>query len=441
MSVCLKRIGPAVFGLIVTMACFVHPAKAYGPEGMFGGRLNPDSTVVLGAPVQPEDRPLRAQSVLQHPRPDYDPVPLTLGTFELFPSVELGGAYDSNIYATPSGEVDDGIFNLRPTLSAFSNWNRHAVSMTTFGDINFYADKADENFNNYVTEVQGRYDVMAQTWLMARGGFQHLAEPRSSPNAIGGSEPTTFDVAKGGLSAFRGPGKIKLGADYNLTRYDYNETPSSAGPIDQSGRDRAEHVAGSRVTYDLTENFKPYLRGAYNWRNYDHNDEHESEGYEVAVGTTADFGGITSADLFVGWMSQDYENFGASEINDGVKFGGRFEWNITGMTSLVLEMDRTIEETTGNDFNSYKVTGGSATLTHELLRNVLLETDLSFSRDDFQGVTERQDDVLSVGGGARWYINRNLYSDFIYDWTDRMSDQEDAGYNKHVVSLRVGVQM
>jgi len=441
MSFYVKKFSVITSGLFALLAFMSNPAKAYGPEGMFGGRLNPDSTVVLDVPVQPEDRPFRAQSVLQHPRPDYDPVPVTLGTFELFPSIEFGGTYDSNIYATPSDKVDDGIFNLRPTVSAFSNWNRHALSMTTYGDINFYADKTDENFNNYVTELQGRYDVMAQTWLMARGGFQHLAEPRSSPDAVAGSEPTTFDVIKSGLSAFRGPGKIKVGMDYNMSRFDFNDTPSSTGTIDQSGRNRFEHVVSTRVTYNLTENFKPYVKGGYNWRLYDHNDPHDSEGYEAVVGTTADFGGITSADVFVGWLSQDYDKYTTNNVNDGIKFGGRLEWNVTGMTSVVLEANRTIEETTGDDFNSYKVTGGSATVTHELLRNLLLEADMSFSRDDFQGVLSRQDDVISAGGGARWFINRNLYSDFIYDWTHRMSDVDGAGYAKHLVSVRLGVQM
>ncbi|MDD5586670.1 MAG: outer membrane beta-barrel protein, partial [Alphaproteobacteria bacterium] len=144
---------------------------------------------------------------------------------------------------------------------------------------------------------------------------------------------------------------------------------------------------------------------------------------------------------YVGWMSQDYGNFGSNEVNDGVKFGGRLEWNVTGMDTLVLEVSRSIEETTDTNFNSYKATGGSATFTHELLRNVLLEADFGFTRSDYNGIGERQDDNVLAGGGARWLINRYLYSDFIYNWSNRDSDAPGSDYSRHLVTLRLGVQL
>ena len=430
----------AVVGSFILVTGMTEPAKAYGPEGLFGGRPSPDSTVTLDTPAQPEDRPMRAQSVLQHPRPDFDPIPITLGGFELFPSAEAGVNYDSNIFAQHNNTTADEITSLRPAVSAFSNWGRHALTMTTFGDLNFYSRKPDETFTDFVTSLDGRYDIMAQTWAAARLGYQHLSEPRSSPDSVNGSEPTTFDVANGGLSAYRGIGKVKVGANYDLKRYFYNDTPSTSGLIDQSFRDRTEHVIGGKVSYDLTENLKPYVKTNYNWRVYDDNHAHQSQGYDAVAGATADFGGITSADFYVGWMSQNYENF-AVNVDDGVKFGGRLEWNVTGMTSVVLEASRTIEETTDSNFNSYKATGGSVTVTHELMRNLLLEADVGFTRNDFVGIGERQDDNISAGPGARWLINRYLYSDLIYSWNKRSSDVDGVDFTKHLVTLRLGVQM
>lgn len=436
-----KQMHRVLWGVLLASTALSSPALAYGPEGMFGGRLNPDSTVVLSNPVEVEARPMRAQSVLQHPRPDYDPVPVSLGSFELFPAVEAGYNYDSNIFAQNNDTIDDHIISLRPSASIFSNWNRHALAATAFGDINFFSDNPDENVTNFVTGMQGRYDIMAQTWLSGRLGYQHLAEPRSSSNNVNGAEPTTFNVAKGGLTGYRGIGKIKVQGDYDLTRYGYNDTPSTAGMIDQSHRDRTQHVVGGKVVYDLTENFKPFVKTDYNWRVYDNNHTHQSQGYDAVVGTMADFGGITSLEAYVGWMAQDYENFSTNKVNDGIKFGGRFEWNVTGLTSLVLETSRTIEETTSDQFNSYKSTGGSATLTHELRRNILVEGDFSFSRDDYNGIGERSDDTVSAGAGARYLINRYLYSDLVYNWSRRLSEDEASRYNRHVVSVRLGAQL
>ncbi len=435
-----SQVRGAVYGVLLASTA-LSSAYAYGPEGMFGGRLNPDSTIVLSSPVEIEARPARAQSVLQHPRPDYDPVPITVRSFEVFPAVEMGYAYDSNIFAQKNNTTDDHLATLRPAVSVFSNWNRHALAATAFGDLNFFTGNPDENAALFVTGLQGRYDIMSETWLAGRLGYQHLAEPRSSADDAGGSEPTTFNVSRGGLTAYRGIGKVKLEGTYDLSRYFYNDTPSSVGFIDQSFRDRTYHELGGKVVYDLTANFKPYVKTGYNWRVYDNFHTHQSQGYEAVVGTTADFGGITSVDAYIGWMSQDYENFGSNEVNDGVKFGGRLEWNVTGLTSLVLETSRTIEETTLAGFNSFKATGGSATLTHELRRNILLEGDFSFTRDDYHGIGERSDDNIAAGGGVRYLINRHLYTDLVYSWNKRMSDDSASDFSKHIVNVRLGVQM
>jgi hypothetical protein len=326
-------------------------------------------------------------------------------------------------------------------LSAFSNWNRNALSMTTFGDLNMFAGKYEqENFNNFVTSVNGRYDVAAQTWLAARAGYQHLAEPRSSPNDAGGSEPTTFDVYSSGVSGYRGVGKIHVGADYDIKRLSYFDTPAHGGNIYEGFRDRNEQLVGGKVSYDLTGNLKPYIKAGYDLRSYDNSSLRNSDGYRVAAGTTADFGGITSLDIFAGWLSQDYSNFSTNTVNSAPDFGARFVWNVTGLTTLVLETSRSVEETTDASYNSMLATGGSATLTHELLRNLLIEADASYTRDDFNGIGTRQDDVYSVGTGARWFINRRLYTDLDYSWNTRVSNQSANDYKAHIVSARLGVQ-
>lgn len=419
------------------------PSYAYGPEGLFGGRPQPDSSIVLGDPVElKNDRPERAESVLEHPRPDYDAAPIEVGSFELFPTLELGSTYDDNIYATPSDERDDAIGTIRPIVNLFSNWGRHALSVTAFGDINYYSQHADENYNNGVIDVNGRYDIASQTWLSGRAGYQRLAESRTSPNAVDGAEPTTFGVGKAGLSAYRGVGKLKASADYDYKRFDYDDTPADNGTIiDQSVRNRNEHVMGGKLAYEISPNVKPYVRGDYNIRDYDHNALHNSDGFDTLVGMEADFGGITSMDLFAGWMTQYYDNFTVKKVVSTPRVGGRLEWNVTGLTSVVFEADRTIEETATDAFDSYIQTGGSATLTHELLRNVLLEGNTAFSHGDFNGSVDREDDTVSAGLGGRYLINRNLYSDLLYSWERRYSTEDTAEYTRNMVTLRLGVRL
>lgn len=438
------KIGGSVLLAVFAVMGPAPAANAYGPEGLFGGRPQPDSSIVMTNPVElRNDRPERAESVLDHPRPDYDPAPIAMGSFELFPTLELGESYDDNIYAVRSGKRDDAVGTIRPIMEVFSNWGRHALSFTTFGDINYYSEHSDENYKNAVFDLNGRYDIMNQMWLAGRGGYQFLTEQRSSPNAVDGSEPTTFGLTKGGLTFYRGIGKLKLNADYDFKRFDYDNTPAdnTVGYIDQSGRNRDEHLMGAKLSYDWSGNLKPYVRGAYNIRQYDDNKPHNSDGFEVVGGATADFGGITSVDLFAGWMEQYYDDFVGKDRIGSPKFGGRLDWNVTGLTSVALEVNRTLEETTLDGFNSFDSTGGSATLTHELLRNVLLEGNFAFTRSDFNGIDSRQDDVITTGLGGRYLINRNLYTDVLYSWERRYSTDDNSRYLKNVGTVRLGVRL
>lgn len=436
------KLNSSVLLAVLAASFSASPALAYGPEGLFGGRPQPDSSLVLGEPVElRNDRPERAEHVLDHPRPDYDPAPIEMGSFELFPTLELGETYDTNIYASRNNERDDMIGTVRPIVSMFSNWNRHALAVTALGDVNYYSEHADENYHNALIDANARFDIVNQEWIALRAGYQSLAEQRSSPNDAGGSEPTTFGLTKAGATFYRGIGQMKVNVDYDLKSFDYDNTPSSTGPIDQSSRNRDEHVMGGMLAYDMSGNFRPYIKGAYNIRNYDKNPTHESDGFEAVVGATADFGGITSLDLFAGWMSQYYDKFDVKKKVNSPKIGGRLDWNVTGLTSVVLEANRTIEETSLSGYNSFFATGGSATITHELMRNVLLEANLAYTQDDFNGARDRKDDVYSAGLGGRYLINRNLYTDFLYNWEKRNSDEANSEYTRNLGTVRLGVRL
>jgi hypothetical protein len=330
---------------------------------------------------------------------------------------------------------------VRPIVNVFSNWNRNAMSMTTFGDINGYDSHSHENYQNFVTDWNGRVDIMKQSWLSIRGGFQHIAESRSSPDAtVSGVEPTTYDLAKAGIGYYRGIGSVKFGADYDLRRYDYNNGKyADRSVIDQSGRNHYEHIVGGRVSYDVSGNVKPYVAAHFNDHDYDVNDAMQSRGYDAVVGSTFDFGGITSLDLYAGAMEQNYRNSTLSDKDIlSPKFGGRIDWNVTGMTSVVLEASRTIEDVSLTNFNSYIATGGSLTITHELLRNLLIEGDASFQRNSFNGNDTRHDDNSSAGAGLRYFINRNVYSDLYYTFSTRSSTDSTAEYDRNLVMFRVG---
>jgi uncharacterized protein (PEP-CTERM system associated) len=69
-------------------------------------------------------------------------------------------------------------------------------------------------------------------------------------------------------------------------------------------------------------------------------------------------------------------------------------------------------------------------VNHELLRNVLLNGNVGYIRDDFEGV-DRTDNTLRAGAGVSYLLNRHLSLDAKYDFSTRDSDENDEEYTRN----------
>lgn len=79
-------------------------------------------------------------------------------------------------------------------------------------------------------------------------------------------------------------------------------------------------------------------------------------------------------------------------------------------------------------------------MQHELLRNVLLNGTVDYTRDDFQG-TSRTDNVYGAGVGVSYLLNRNLTLDANYRFTKRDSDDDTAEFDRNIVLFGITARM
>lgn len=438
----MKRIHPIAFFVFFVFVAF--PAMAN--QGLFGGRPSQDGASEVRVSTTEQFDPIRGQSVSARPRADFDPTPIDVESFQFFPSLTTAAYYDSNIYATSKTAHDDAVTKVDPALSVSSNWGRHAVAFSGFADINNYVNNDTESFTSGAAQLDGRYDIAPLTWLSLAAGYQRDTEPRSSPSIPGGAaEPTQFDLYTGGVELFRGVGKLKLKANYDFNYFDYDPVTLVGGGIaSQNGRNRYGNAVRGNVEYEISENIKPYIETVFDWRDYTSNNFRSSTGYNVDVGGKFDFGGVTTAKAYVGYIGRDYSHFSSGGVN-AFDFGGNLLWNVTDLTSIVFEGKRTIEETTLGGIavptaaSSYIASGGSVTVTHELRRNVLVEGNVGYTNNDFQRAS-RNDDDYDMGIGTRILISRNLYSDVTYDYSFRDSNTAGSDYSRHIALVRLGAQ-
>jgi hypothetical protein len=429
-----------VLGAMLVVAGSVVCQDAEANQGFFGGRPMLDASINMRRSTAEQFDPIRGQSVAQRPRPDFDPVPIEVSSFQLFPALSVASYYDSNIYATQSNSHNDFVWKIDPTLAVVSNWGRHALAFTGVADLNAYTTHDEENYNGGAMQAEGRYDISEQTWLQGVLGYQRVTEPRSSPSVIGAAAgPSQYNLMTAGGEAYRGVGDLKIKLNYDFSHYDYDDVDLTGGGVaDQTTRDRNYNKFSGDFSYTVTENFKPFVRANYEFRDYVTSGSRSSEGFQADTGATMDLGGIVTGEAYIGYISRDYQNFASGQVNL-FDFGGRALWNVTELTSVEAEVARSVEETTLGGSAAIVDTGGSVTVTHELRRNIILEGNAAYSIYDFEDST-RQDNVYDVGVGARYFLNRNFYADATYDYNLRDSNVAGSDYGRHVVLLRVGSQ-
>jgi hypothetical protein len=215
---------------VAAVAAYLLPASVASAQGLVPFAAPPAS------PAPDRGIPTRDAE-------NYEPFGARIGTFKLFPELDAGGAYSSNIFATQTNEVDDFIFTARPKLDLVSDWTSHYLKFSAHGLVGRYADNSNENFIDYGVNAQGRFDLLSlgQSNLFARVAFDRLHEDRGSPNAVNGIDPTEYDRLFGQAGFLYKPGRFSAALVADAAGYNFDDVATSTGAIiNNDDRDRAE---------------------------------------------------------------------------------------------------------------------------------------------------------------------------------------------------------
>ena len=164
-----------------------------------------------------------------------------------------------------------------------------------------------------------------------------------------------------------------------------------------------------------------------------------SEGFDLVGGVGIDLTGRTFGEAYVGYVQRDYEDPRFQTV-DGPIFGGEITWNLSGLTTMIFSADRRIRGTTIEQAAGILDTGFGLRVDHELLRTLILELDLEFNNEDFQGI-ERDDDILRAGLGAIYMANRyvRLRAEYVYQSRDAASEAFGA-FEYRINRLYIGLE-
>ncbi|MGJ0430043.1 outer membrane beta-barrel protein [Methylobacter sp.] len=379
---------------------------------------------------------------------DYSPVGIRAGSFMIHPFFENQNEYKDNIYSQQDNTRDDFIFHLQPGVNAKSNWNRHALEANVSTDVQLYASHNTEDKENYTFDLNGRLDVLQDSFATAKFYHAHQYEDRGSPDSPSSAlEPVQYDTTGGAIGYEHKINRIRLNVLNDTQHLDYeNSISRNSTFINNDDRDRQKNTSTGRISYEIMPGYEAFVRGSYNFIDYDqkfddYGLQRSSDGYEAVVGIALDLTGKLVGDAYIGYATQKYDDAQLQTISD-ITGGFGLKWIPTGLTTISARIDRTINETTQGFSSGFFSTASTVSIDHELLRNVLLNASAGYIYNDYKGGQERQEDTYYVGISAKYLLNRNFFLTSGYNFRTRSTaNVSNADYDINSVYFSLGAQL
>jgi len=381
----------------------------------------------------------------------YAALGVRVGAFMIYPTLESANDWNDNIYSSQNNERSDFIFHVKPGLKIKSNWSRHSLNLSAGSDDMFYKNHSKEDKNNYFADINGRFDVLKDSFATAKLYYQHNAEDRGSPNPIASVsvKPLENDTLGGKVGYEHKINRIRANVSNDIQYKKYIDGVDAFNkPVLNSQRTRMVNTSEARLGYELFSGYEAYVKGSYNFVDYKKrfisqgNLDRSSKGYIAATGLAFDISHTMVGDAYVGYANQNYKDPRLKSVK-GITGGLTLTWLPTQLTTVKAGVDRSIQETTQVGLSGFFSTVVTASVDHELMRNLLLNAHASYTNNDYIGTNplNRKEDLYSAGFKVKYLLSRYLYLQSGYDYKTRAVNIDGSDYNINNAYFNIGTQM
>ena len=338
---------------------------------------------------------------------------IRVGAFIFQPSVAVATGFDSNIFIETTGEDSSVITTVAPRLNVISDWNRHELAFTAGGAYRLVWDSTDDNAFSADVGLSAVLDVTRAVGISTDIGYAFVSEARGEDDTgLGISEPVTSHNVNSDLGVDMVFGRFRVSPFGGVTYRDFQDATLIGGGVDnQDDRDRVEYGAGLELGYGLRRGIETFVRGEYNKVNFqeavdDTGINRDSDGWRVLAGVNVELTRLIEASVGLGVEGRSFEDPTLDDVTD-FSAQASVGWFITPLTTINFDAARTFQETTLAGSSVANETSLQLGVSHDLLRNLTLGGQLTYTRRDFEGIT-RNDNLFGAGVNADWQVMRLL---------------------------------
>lgn len=383
-------------------------------------------------------------SVTDRARPEYDALGIPAGAFLIFPKVVLSGDYDDNILAQASGGPTDYVFDVNPTLTVRSNWNRHSLSISGMVDQSFYADHTTENTTQWTVRGDGRLDVLRDMTVSFSGGGGLLTEPRTESYDVQTKTPIQYNSDFASVKVVKGFNRFKFTAGYNYNYFGYHDNETFGGaPVVESYRNNNEQTFTGRGDYALSPATALFVEGdylRYNYSNQLAGYPRNSDGGQVLSGLNFQLTHVLTGEVGFGYFTESFSDPAFHNVNEP-SYRVSLQWYPTQLLTVTFTGNQTTYDSGVQNSPTYLARLGQVQGDWELRRNIIITARGGYANWQYQGI-DRTDERYLGYLAATYLVSSTVGVNLHYSVTHQTSVGTLAGphFTDNVVGVALTLQ-
>ena len=394
--------------------------------------------VIMQTPAEPETLPPRKRKIIANP---FGPQPIPVGSFDLYPQLEIGAQVESDANSAKKGRQADGALRIKPSLRFASDWSRHSWTGSANASWLRYAKNDDLSSLTGSAETTFRLDIRHTTFAEFSAHYdvtQTQAGQSEVPStAIG--ERRNHDL---GLSTSLNHdfGGLEGSAKFSLDRKIFEDVALSGGGTENNAdRNFVEPQLRLRGTLgQFNQPLRPFAELRYAPRFHDqtkdrNGQKRNSQGAGGSFGLSFNDSPYWSGELAAGY---DYRRYADPALSAASVLGlnGTLIWQPTDLTTIVANSSFSLDESSQSGVSANPTWAAGVDITHAIRDNVSLIAGLSGSLTKTSADLEKS---ATAKAGIEWLANPNLAANLIFEntWTGASASTEASTDQKLIASI------